>query len=429
MHCLTPLVLLALQQQISPADPRMLVPPPELDGHPRSSFAGEKVIYGDSYEHHVESANFTVQWSGNDATEAYAQGLLDSLEEGWSGLVEDQGWPGPVSSDRYLLWVILDPTLSGSGFTTTYSTDEFPDGYPVSYVTPYYADSDYPGFSRSVAVHEFSHMLQYGVRDWRSSSNESWYWEASAEWMADQGAPELDTYGLSTYWYANNTTVAYNSTDNYHQYGMLLLPRYLEDTQGPEVVRTSWLENDGREWGDAIGDAAGLAIEAIIPEMAGAYAAGAMTESELFYTPAYFASEGEDDASETLGTLYANVDTPDGQRFVVEGPGTVRYAAGGSWTAEPTGDRFIAAITRTGGGTITWGFEEDAGGTDDSDDSDVGDDSAGDTAAQADDDTGETKAGACGCAAARGPARGSEGAALLAIAGIAALARRKAAGR
>jgi hypothetical protein len=340
--------------------------------------------------------------------------VLDALEEGWAELVDTQGWPAPVSSDRYLLWVILDPTLSGSGFTTTYTTSEFPDGYPVSYVTPYYADSDYPGFSHSVAVHEFSHMIQYGVRDWRSTANEAWYWEASAEWMADQGVPDLDTYALSTYWYAINTTVAYNSMDDYHQYGMLLLPRYLEDTQGAEVVQASWLENGGNEWADAIADAAGVEVDAIIPEMAGAYAAGAMTESELFYPPTYAADEGEDDDSETLGTLYVKVHTPGGERFVVDGPATVRYAADGAWGAEPTGDRFTAAITRTAdSGTITWGFEADPAG-----------DTAGDSAANMD-DTGETKSAACGCASTPGPA----GAGLLAIAGCAALGRRKAARR
>lgn len=426
MHCLTPLVLLALQHQVEPADPHMLVAPPELDGRPRSSFAGEKVIYGTSYEHHLESANFTVQWSGDDATETYAQGVLDALEEGWSALVDDQGWPGPVSSDRYLLWVILDPTLSGSGFTTTYSTDAYPDGYPVSYVTPYYADADYPGFSRSVAVHEFSHMIQYGVRDWRSSSNESWYWEASAEWMADQGVPDLDTYALSTYWYATNTAVAYNSTDTYHQYGMLVLPRYLEDTQGPEVVRTSWLENDGREWGDAIAAAAGVEVDAIIPEMAGAYAAGAMTESELFYPPTYAPSEGEDDASEPLGTLYVQVNTPAGERFVVEGPAAVRYAADGAWGTDQPGAQFTAAITRTdASGTITWGFQAESADSGAGDDTGGDDDSAGDTAAQVGDDTGGAKAGACGCAATSGAAGG----ALVGIAAIAATRRRKAASR
>lgn len=391
MYCLTPLVLLALQGEPT-IDPRMLAHPPQLDGVPRSGFAGEKVLYGTPYEHHVESANFTVQWSGDDATEAYAQTVIDALEQGWQALIVESGWPAPVSSDRYLLWVILDPTLSGSGFTTVYTSTEFPDGYPVSWVTPEYAEGDYPGFSLSVAVHEFSHMIQFGVRDWAASNRESWYWEASAEWMADQGVPEIDTYGLSTYWYTVDTAAAYNSTTDYHQYGMLILPVYLADAGGRDVVRTSWVENDGMEWADAIGQAAGEDLGAIIPEMAGAFAAGALTGSELFYPiDGWSPRSGEDDSSGLYGTLYVQATLGEREQFEVTGPATSRYASDGTWGPTPAGPNLTVAITRNEEqGTITWGVSERV--------DDSGTDTARDTADGNDDSDATPEPTDCGCA-------------------------------
>ena len=378
----------------------MVTPPAQLDGVPRAGFAGEKVIYGTPYEHHVDSANFTVEWSGDDATEAYARTVSDALEAGWQSLIVARGWPAPVSSDRYLLWVVLDPTLSGSGFTTVYTSSEFPQGYPVSWVSPGYSDRDWPGFSLSVAVHEFSHMIQFAVRDWGTSSAESWYWEASAEWMADQGVPDIDTYALSTYWYVQDTPAAYDSTVGYHQYGMLILPVYLADTGGPEVVQSSWVHNDGMPWADAIGQAAGEDLGAILPEMAGAYAAGALTGSDLFYPiDVYGPREGDDSGSGLYGTTYLDLTLSPGERLDVTGPATVRYAADGTWGPTPAGPTFTAAITRIEEqGTISWSVRGSGDSGDPLDTADSGGSGTWD----------RPEPTACGCAAVKPSGSGSE---------------------
>jgi hypothetical protein len=378
MYCLTPVVLAALgglKVPESSFDARMIEAPAafaRFEGTQSRAKAGEKALYGAPLEHHVDSENFSVQWDGDDATEAYAQRVAEVLEQGWQTLIVEQAWPQPVSADRYLLRVVLDPSLSGSGFTTTYPSDEYPEEYPVSYVSPGFGDESYPGYSLSVAVHEFSHMIQFAVRDWRSSPAEAWYWEASAEWMADQGAPEIDTYALSTYWYAISTPESYNSTTSYHQYGMLLLPRYIEDAYGPEVVQRSWEENAGGDWDDAIADATGVGLDALIPEMAGAYAAGALRESALFYTPDPMAPlEGEDEGVDDgelgeLGSIYVAVSRVDAARFTVTGPATVRYATDGAWGPTAPEDTYIAAITRTEAGTIRWGLDAPTDDTADS---------------------------------------------------------------
>lgn len=398
MQCLTPLVLMALNGEpcdqaadesvCARVDERMLAPArgkparPARPGPPRG-FEG-KTVLGDSLEYSVESTNFSVQWNDDDATEAYASTLLASLESGWLHLVDQDGWTPPVSSDLHLLTFVLDPTLGGSGFTTVYSSPEYPEGYPVSYVHPGYADADYPGFSQSVGVHEFGHMIQFGVRSWSARHGESWFWEASAEWMADRGVPDVNTYALSTWWYATQTTLAYDSTDGSHAYGMLLLPRYLEDALGPDVVRDSWSANNGAEWADAIGEAAGEPIGDLVAEMAGAYAAGALTESELFFPPDPLApSEGEQAEGGLYGTVYAQVEG-EGGTFAVDGPASVRYAAGGEWSDTLPDAPFTAAITRMGDGLISWGPEGTSGET-------------GDTGRGGDDDSGGRAAGSCGC--------------------------------
>ena len=365
MHCLTPLVLMALrgepcppsnaQPACSPFDERVLTPPRGRSRAGPTRGPNAKTPLGDGLEYAVESANFSVQWNDDDSSEAYASTLIASLEEAWQHLIVEDGWAPPLSSDVHLLTFILDPALGGSGFTTVYVAPDYPDGYPVSFVNPGFGDDEYPGYSRSVAVHELGHMVQFGVRDGSADDGEAWYWEASAEWMADRGVPDINTYALSTWWYATHTELAYDSMESSHAYGMLLLPRAIEDQWGPDVVRDSWSGNDGADWADAIGDAAGVPIGDLIADMAGAYVAGALTESELFYPPqAMSPPEGEQAEGELYGTVYAKVDN-DGATFEVIGPASVRFATEGEWSEARPDDPFTAAITRTGEGPIIWG--------------------------------------------------------------------------
>ena len=63
-------------------------------------------------------------------------------------------------------------------------------------------------------------------------------------------------------------------------------------------------DNGGAAWPDAIAAGAGQALDALIPEMAGAYAAGALTDADAFYLPEPLAGTGSDDGGGLYGTRY-----------------------------------------------------------------------------------------------------------------------------
>jgi hypothetical protein len=281
MDCGLAEVLAARAGEHAPSDPRMLVAPAFLDGRARPRADGKSVL-GQSLAHHVDTANFTVQWSDESVDPAVAADIAVALEAGWARLVEQDGWPAPVSSDAYLLWVVLDPALTASGFTTTYRGDGF--DYPVMYVHPAYVPEE-PAFQLSVAVHELGHALQFRQRAWAAGAD-AWYWEATSEWVAELGQPDADTYAWSTYWYAQAPSAPADSTVAYHQYGMVLLNAYLDEhVVGPTGIRDIWLS--GLEWPVAIAAAAGSPFGSVVADMTEALVAGDLREAHLYETPVF----------------------------------------------------------------------------------------------------------------------------------------------
>lgn len=347
MDCQLDAVFAALRGE-PPADPRM-VEPPFAAAHPAPPSTG-KSTYGTDLTYKVDTPNFTVQWTDPTVEPSRAQGIATALEIAWERLVVDRGWPAPVSSDRYRLWVILDPELGGSGWTTEYATGDYPDGYPVMYVNPHFID-DPVEFVVSVAVHEFGHALQYAVRDWAVDGAETWYWEASAEWVAELGAPDLDTYAWSTYWYAEDPGLAWDSTANFHHYGMVAYNAWLDEyAAGEEGFRDAWADNGGRDWETVLEAAAGMPVAEQIRELSGAYLAGQLRESAL-YTPVE--PEPIDlpatlDLPERYGTRYLSFAWLD-RELVVEGPVEVTFVDGTLWTDTPqSGEAVLAAVTWNG---------------------------------------------------------------------------------
>lgn len=392
MDCLLPHVLAVLAGDAAPVDARILTPPSQLDGRARAAAAG-KALYGERMAHSLDTANFTVQWEDDALDPQRVAAIAAALEEGWAALVEAQAWPMPEGDDRYLQWVILDETLSGSGYTTLYTSDEFPDGYPVMFLNPTYAADQYPDFALSVAVHEFSHALQHRHRGWGAGALEAWYWEASAEWMAELGVPDVDTYAISTYWYAQRPDLAFSSMVDYHQYGMLVLPAYLDEYVGPGTLQATWLrggELHDDAWDVVIADATGLAFADVLADLGGAFAGGALAESALYYAPVYAAEHRGTPAAETLdppdvgGVHYVAIGASSAD-LAVEGPADARWGYDGTWSDTPPAEGpVVLALT----GTSTEG--EIRYGTDLSADTDTGE--------APDEEQEEESPAACGCA-------------------------------
>lgn len=374
MDCLLPHVLDVLAGQAAPLDARIVTPPRPLAPVAR---ADGKAFVAEPLAHHVETANFTIQWSDDALDPARADAFAETLEAAWTALVDVGGWPAPPGADAWLQTVILDPGLGFSGYTTLHETDALPDGVPYMYVDPDYGDAYGEGYARSVAVHELGHALQFALRTTaRGGLGEGWFWEASAEWQAELGAPELDTYALSTWWYARNPQMAFDSEREWHEYGMLLLPAWMDEAVGPDALRDAWLAAAGRpedDWEAILADATGVPLEEAIADMAGAVAARTLREGHLYEPPDEAAVHDEApavatlDARGRLGTSYVRVGAA-APGFAVEGDALVRYAAldadgvaTGAWGAEAPDGPFLAAITALSeGGEIVYGVGEDA---------------------------------------------------------------------
>lgn len=398
MYCLLP-ALFASYLGETPAPYRFAwTPPPQVDGLRRR---GPKAICGNSFPYHIETEHFTVQWTNAAIPEERAQAIADALELGWEELVEEQGWPAPVSSDACYLWVILDDELSGSGLTTQYTSEDYPQGYPVSYLNPAF-EPETPEFALSVAVHEFGHMIQYGLDGWDGTGTRAWFWEATAEWMAEKGLPEANTYAESTYWYARSPEFDYHTMKNFHQYGMLLLDAWIDENHGMEPILSAWLdarEHANEDWDARLARSVGMDFPEIVRQFTAAYAAKTLRESSLYYEPTLANSHRELPEEERLdieglyGSFYVSF-AGGGSDLGVEGDVVVAYVQGSSWTDEPPSSGPFTAIftSLTDQGTILYGSQV---GNKDSDPGESGiPDSPGE---DSEDSTKKEEPKACGC--------------------------------
>lgn len=280
-------VLAALSGQGPAPHERVLTPPPQLDGRAHPGPPDAKGVYGTPYADHVNSTNFTVNWAAGVTDSATADTVSQAMEEAWTALVRQQGWTPPVSSDQFLVWVILDTGISGTGLTTEYFTDDYPDGYPVIYINPAYAS--FPEFFRSLCAHEFAHSLQFALRDYYRGTEESWYWEASAEWQAELALPDEDAYGAQSQYYSDAPDERYSSTTNYHQYGMFLLNAYIEEhITGDDGLHEIWdyaSTHGDSDWDVVLSGALETDVEAIWAGFNVTMATGDLREWHLYRRP------------------------------------------------------------------------------------------------------------------------------------------------
>lgn len=310
-------------------------------------------VYGERLAYSLDSRHFTVQWSHPDVDPSRAAEILGNLEDAWTVLVDEAGWPAPISSEDWLLWVILDPELGGSGYTTVYTSEAFPEGYPVTWLNPTYDAAADPAFALSVAVHEFAHMLQYRLRDRDRGRDDAWYWEATAEWAAERAAPELDTYAESTWWYAQWPDAPFDAYERFHPYGMVVLNAYLDEhAVGFDGIRRVWRGARDAPWDARIAEVTGQDFGTLVADMAAALAAGTLRESALYFEPVRARTHAAAPTWETLelpglyGSYY--VDVAEGP-VVATGPVLARYVQDGVVLPEaPATGPYTAVFTAVG---------------------------------------------------------------------------------
>ncbi len=401
LHCLTPDALDAL---ITPdevvIDERLRTAPPGIGVRPAGAPPPDaRSIYGTPYENHLETEHFTLNWVGGLD---YAEGAATAgvaLERAWGVLVEQAGWTPPVGSDRYYIWVFLVDDLGGTGFTTEYVTEEFPEGYPVVYLDGYWA-VDAPFWS-SLAAHEFHHALQFAVRDWAGAGDEeSWYWEASANWASVLVEPESAAFDYLVPAYGDQAGLAYSSMAGSHQYGIFVLNGWLDTVGvGPATMQAVWAEASSRpddDWKSLLVDTTGLEASALWSEFAAAFGNDTYSRGAWWPDPSGRRLAGDveyRDSAAELGTVYYHavqdiqieVRAEGDDELTVSFPGMEGDAP---WLV-PAGT--TVAVTTTGGAAASWVLEGHAVAG-------VGEDSvSADTAADA------TSPVGCGCASVPAP--------------------------
>jgi hypothetical protein len=322
-----------LEGREAPFAEHVLVPPPQLSGRPGPKPPGsDKAIYGERMDNHLDSANFTIAWADGQATRGDAEDTAAGMEAAWQALVEEQGWTQPISSDRYLLWVILESDVDYAGYTTYYWTDDYPDRYPAIYLNTDYAQHE--DWWQSACAHELAHALQQAIRE-RSGRYESWYWEASAVWMEELARPELDQYGWVSEYYVEEAHRRYDSTTNSHEYGMFLLNAYIEEhLTGAGGLLSIWQhasEHQGDDWAEVLEGALGLPPAELWAGFVNATIAGDLAESRLYSDVEHDGDlyDGLEGCVAVLGTEYyrmprdgtVTVEARDeGEEFYIAGP-------------------------------------------------------------------------------------------------------------
>ncbi|MGB0638994.1 MAG: DUF6055 domain-containing protein [Myxococcota bacterium] len=320
--CMLPALFASLQVGEVPSN---LMVPEGLD-HPTPPSSG-KTVLGERFDFWLDTENFTIQWNDPTITSAKAEVAAEAFEEAWDRLVVDEGWEQPASSEDHKLWVILDESMEGTGLTTGYPTDIYPEGLPIIYLNTYYTYE--ANFFASLCTHEFAHALQFKRRDWYTGGErEAWYWEASSEWMAEIARPELDAYAYSSTWYAVAPDFPYFSTFDYHQYGMFLLNTFLDEYRvGPTGIREIWSGNTGEDWLSEIERVTGEPIEDTWAGFTGAYQAEAFNDSDIYELPLEAVAPGE--ISSPFGSEYILLGDVEGRVSIDGGIGAV--VRGGTW--------------------------------------------------------------------------------------------------
>lgn len=53
--------------------------------------------------------NFYITYYENEASSQVVDMTEKALEDAWQVFIEEEDWPMPISTEQYLLWVVLDP--------------------------------------------------------------------------------------------------------------------------------------------------------------------------------------------------------------------------------------------------------------------------------------------------------------------------------
>jgi len=198
-----------------------------------------------------ESANFAVKWQSASLTEEQAQTVLDTLEATWVKYAS-LGHAGPTGTETYKLNAYVhgiedNPPIDFDGGYA--SLDD--QGYPYFVISSNIID-DGDEVVQHVTAHELYHDYQLSLSAFADQSG-YWFWEATADWAAQETFPALARPYAFVGAYALATELAlFSAGDPFgedpiagvHQYGSSIFERYLTDRlDDPTLVPRAWMES------------------------------------------------------------------------------------------------------------------------------------------------------------------------------------------
>lgn len=380
-HCATPEVW---RRAVHGEPPVPVLHSPGMGVVPEGPPPPSKTVYGSHFSYHRDTANFSINWDDPAIDGEVVDATAEALELGWQSFVEEQGWPAPVSSDEWLLWVILDPNLTGTGLTNEYTTVEFPDGYPVIWIDPDgYAEFG-PDFYTALTVHELMHAVQFAMRPsaWEADDmRQAWYWEASATHASELADPAVDGHQYTSAWYVETAEARFDLVDSGHEYGMFVFNAWLEEAQGPGAMQAVWTTAAGlpetTPWDELLAAATGTDAAELWAGFTGAYGNGQLAESGLYTDVRPGALELPlEGSADALGTRYYRAED-DVRVRVTAGEAVLGGPSGAAEVVELARGEVLAVTSLVDGGSFTVDVAPDEPGDEGGDSGDEGSSSGG----------------------------------------------------
>jgi uncharacterized protein (TIGR03382 family) len=268
-HCGTPELLPQLRH-------RRLAAPAQAPLH------GGKLVrdyFGDNFNVR-ESENFAVKWSPMaSVSEEVAQQMLDALELGWTMYADTLQMDLPPGADTYKLNAYIsageedNPSINFDG-GYAWVDDE---GYAYFVISEGAFDFGAETVE-DVAVHELFHDFQFGAGAFSWGNGQEWFWEATAEWGAQETVPDhwgpyqfVGGFAIQPFLAAYHYVYVISDDpaevrQGYHQYGASIFMRFLTEATGdPQIIADAW--RTGSEVGDAL-----TTLDGLLPE--GAFEGG-----------------------------------------------------------------------------------------------------------------------------------------------------------
>ncbi len=227
------------------------------------------------------SSHFKIHYTTTGADSVYRSHVVDAngvplfvdsvaaiADRAWAFTIDTLGYPAPPSDSSYdpdgPQYDIYLTNLAAYFFGLTYLDSTQVDGPGSLRATSYMnLDNDYqqiPGYEnrpldavRVTVAHEFFHTVQFGI-DFSeaeiigsgSSAQVRRYWmEMSAVWMEEQQYTSInDYYSYLPYFFdfPRTSIQQFRPSSDYHPYGSVVLPLYLSQKFGRDIIRDIWIK-------------------------------------------------------------------------------------------------------------------------------------------------------------------------------------------